>query len=751
MQKQLSKRKITIQGKEFESLRSVAIAFDRPKNTLDYRLSKGWTPEQAIGIDPPPSFASRTPGIPVSVEGRDFKNLKEAAKFYRRAYTHVIEMLKKGRSIEQALGLVKRADTLATENPEVAAQWHPSKNLLLTANDVSPGSGIKAWWLCSNNHEWQAVINSRNRGMGCPYCAGQKATSERNFSTEYPELLKEFDSEKNNNIDPKTLSPRANLKVWWKCKKGHSWQAVVTNRTRKESSGSCPYCMNRMLCEENSLAALRPDIAKDWHPTKNKHLTPNDVIAGGSARVWWICKHGHDWQTTVGLRVNAGTGCPKCTLQTSRIEIAVYAEIKALFTNVSWREKFEKYECDIYLPDQKIGIEIDGVYWHRKRPEVDQVKQRLFEKMGIQLYRLREEGLSLISERDINFKWSHSTFPTIANLIKKIIQYANLSDTEIEKLQRYVDEGKQLNEQLYRETVALLPAPPYELSLIAKRPEIAKDWAYDLNAPLSPEHFKPNANKTVWWRCEQGHAWKTTLNNRSTQNTGCPQCPRIIPTRATEAWNFAKVNPHLVHEWHPEKNVGVRPEGLTPNSNKKFWWKCNKNHEWLATLTSRSSGTGCPYCYGRYASAENNLAVLYPDLLREWDYELNKDLNPLELTAHVGKKAWWKCARNHSYNATIYNRTKNKSGCPHCQRINARKYSIEFFQEYALARGGKCLSTEYVSCRKKIKMVCKLGHEWETRADNILYEQHWCLRCYLDQKMTASLGPTQQLSLFDHF
>ncbi len=475
--KPFNKRKIIIQGNEYDSLESAAKAFGKSRNTVDYRLSKGWSPEQAVGLAPPSSFASKTSGIPIQIEEKEFKTLKEAAKYYQRSYTHVIESLKKGRSIKQALGLAPIVNTLQFKNPNLAKQWHPSKNGDLSPNEVSSGSGKKAWWICIENHEWEAVINSRNRGMGCPYCAGQKSTENRNFGQIYPELLKEWDFEKNKHLDPFKLNPRANQKVWWKCNKNHSWQATIQNKTRKGYPGNCPYCLNRKCCIENSLAFLRPDIAKDWHPAKNKPLTPKDVIAGGTAKVWWICKHGHEWQGTVGTRVHNSTGCPKCTHQTSRIEIAVYAEIKALFSSVCWREKIEAYECDIFLPDKKIGIEIDGVYWHKSKPNIDILKNTLFEEKGIQLYRLREEGLPLLSERDISFKWSNNPFSIISSLIYQIIQFANLSDTEREKLQHYINEGSLLNSILYREMVSHLPATPYELSLASKRPDQAKESA----------------------------------------------------------------------------------------------------------------------------------------------------------------------------------------------------------------------------------------------------------------------------------
>jgi len=75
-----NKRQITIEGREFDSIQSAASAFGLSRNTVDYRLSKGWTPEEAVGLRPRPNHAGRTPGIPVKVQGREFTNIKEAAE-----------------------------------------------------------------------------------------------------------------------------------------------------------------------------------------------------------------------------------------------------------------------------------------------------------------------------------------------------------------------------------------------------------------------------------------------------------------------------------------------------------------------------------------------------------------------------------------------------------------------------------------------------------------------------------------------
>jgi len=720
-------RKTIINGREFKSLESAARAFRMSRNTLDYRLSKGWTPEQAVGLEPRPSHAGRTPGVPVKVQDREFKTIKAAAKYYGRAYTHAIERLKAGCTIEQALGLVKRIDTFKSEYPDIAKQWHPTKNAPLTAEDVSYGSGQKVWWLCSQGHAWKAAINSRRR-HGCPFCARQKPTGDRNFAIKYPELLTEWDWEKNSPNKPEDFTPRASTKVWWKCEKGHSWQATICNRTR-EKGGRCPYCRNLKLCEDNSLAQVRPDIAKDWHPYKNAPLTPNDVLAGGTKRIWWICKHGHEWQTTIGLRVMAGTGCPKCTNQTSRIEIAVYSELCALFADVEWREKIARWECDILLGNRKIGIEIDGVYWHSRKPDLELAKSAAFEASGIQLFRLRENGLPLLSERDISFKSSEDKFLVVSRLVNSLLKHAELSDQQRVKLRDYIKESGLINEKLYRKLVADLPAPPAGQSLADKYPEIAAQWAYDLNAPLSPEHFRPQANKKVWWRCKDGHTWKTTLNIRVHQRTGCPVCPRRRVVKVTNGRNLAARNPVLAKEWHFQKNGDVRPEDVRPNSNQKVWWRCNKGHEWRTTVSSRAAGNGCPYCYGRFATKTNNFASKYPELLAEWDPEKNKGLNPSDYTPHVGRKVWWFCKKGHSWQATIYNRTKNKSGCPVCAQNASRRYSIEDIQAIAKKRGGKCLSEKFTSSRKKLKFCCKEGHIWETRADSILYTNKWCPFC----------------------
>ena len=203
---------------------------------------------------------------------------------------------------------------LASQNPELAAQWHPTKNGTLTPDQVFPGSSRHAWWQCEKGHVWQAVIASRAKGgCGCPYCAGKKLlTGYNDLKTIAPEVAAQWHPTRNVELTPDRVQPYSGLVVWWKCEKGHEWKATVTSRV-KESAG-CPVCSNRsILAGINDLATVKPELAAQWHPTKNGSLSPDQVGAGSHKRVWWQCEKGHAWRAMIVSRVSSGCGCPVCS------------------------------------------------------------------------------------------------------------------------------------------------------------------------------------------------------------------------------------------------------------------------------------------------------------------------------------------------------------------------------------------------------------------------------------------------------
>jgi len=80
---------------------------------------------------------------------------------------------------------------------------------------------------------------------------------------------------------------------------------------------------------------------------------------------------------------------------------------------------------------------------------------------------------------------------------------------------------------------------------------------------------------------------------------------------------------------------------------KKVWWKCELGHEWEASIDHIANrGCNCPYCKNKKVlTGFNDLATIRPDLLDEWDYEKNKDIDPTMIVPGTAKKAWWICKR----------------------------------------------------------------------------------------------------------
>lgn len=70
--------------------------------------------------------------------------------------------------------MVQRRGPLRENNPLLASEWNPTKNKGITPDDVTMSSSIRVWRLGRCGHEWEATVNSRRRGVGCPFCANME-------------------------------------------------------------------------------------------------------------------------------------------------------------------------------------------------------------------------------------------------------------------------------------------------------------------------------------------------------------------------------------------------------------------------------------------------------------------------------------------------------------------------------------------------------------------------------------------------
>jgi hypothetical protein len=199
-------------------------------------------------------------------------------------------------------------NSLERLKPQIAAQWHPTKNRSLTPGDVMPMSGKKVWWQCAKGHEWIATISRRSNGQGCPDCNRTRVSSEYNLEVINKKVAAQWHPTKNGTLTPKDVTPGSEKKIWWVCEKGHEYQARIYNRNKGRG---CPYCAGRSVCEDNCLKTIHPSLAAQWHPTRNGDLTANDVTPHSNKRVWWVCKNGHEWKALINSR-SLGVGCPIC-------------------------------------------------------------------------------------------------------------------------------------------------------------------------------------------------------------------------------------------------------------------------------------------------------------------------------------------------------------------------------------------------------------------------------------------------------
>ena len=90
-------------------------------------------------------------------------------------------------AIENLREHTEKEYSLMLSNPELTKEWDYIKNGNLRPEYVATNSGKKVWWKCSKGHEWQATIDSRNNGRGCPYCSVNKLlTGYNDLQTLYP-------------------------------------------------------------------------------------------------------------------------------------------------------------------------------------------------------------------------------------------------------------------------------------------------------------------------------------------------------------------------------------------------------------------------------------------------------------------------------------------------------------------------------------------------------------------------------------
>lgn len=490
---------------------------------------------------------------------------------------------------------------LATLFPQLIEEWSYEKN---EENPLylKPASHKKVWWKCKKcGYEWKSVISSRTQGYGCSGCAKKKISVARkkvqkgdSLAERFPELLSEWNIEKNNTLTGYDVAAFSSQKVWWKCNEGHEWNSSVRNYVKGRR---CPYCANRkIIAGYNDFASKYPELAKEWDYEKNKSLLPTQLAPSSNKKAWWKCRIcGHRWETSINNRVKRG--CPQCSKArtVSFPEKAIYYYICKLFDNVieNYRPDFlQGKELDIYIPELNVGIEYDGTLYHQDLQR-DLYKQQQCQRNGIKLIRVREPGCPMLEKTKYIIELQNRKTEEYENMIKSIIKILrDIKDFEEDLLDVNLERD-------FVEINRLVNYKKIDNSIYITNPELIPYWNVEKNQDFTMEKVTYASDKKVWWKCPNcDYEWygKVCSMTSKKEKNLCPICKQ-------KCRSIKYTHPYLVPYWNVERNENLSIFQVTHGSEKEVWWKCpDCQHEWIervVILSDKRRKSICQYCKKR--------------------------------------------------------------------------------------------------------------------------------------------------------
>ena len=478
-----------------------------------------------------------------------------------------------------------------------------------------------------------------------------------------PELLSEWNYEKNYPLVPSEVTCGSTKSVWWKGRScGHEWKAEVHNRAR---GTGCPYCTGRKLLRGfNDLKSRFPEVATEWHPNLNGVLAAEGVMPFTDRKVWWLGSTcGHTWQAAISKRTK-GSGCPYC----SGTKVLVgYNDFKTVFPAVA--EEWSDEKNDGLKPETVTAFSNKKVWWKCKICGLEwqsRISHRSYGRGCPVCARFKAcDGINdLVTERpDLAAEWDvKRNEPLKPNMV---------TPQSHQRVWWFGTCGHRWEGTVYSRTNG--NGCPYCAGakvlagfndLEFTHPHIAQDWNHDKNGELRPTMVTAYSHKKVWWKGSCGHEWESSVYRR-TQGDQCPIC---AGRRVLAGYNdLLSLHPDIAAEWDYDKNDPLKPNMVIETSQNQVWWKGKKcGHEWQARIDHRVLGNGCPYCSGRYAiNGISDLSTVNPELAAEWDEDRNAMLLPTEVTSQSHKQVWWRGQCGHVWQSAVYVRARG-AGCPFC-------------------------------------------------------------------------------------
>lgn len=192
-------------------------------------------------------------------------------------------------------------------------------------------------------------------------------------------------------------------------------------------------------------------------------------------------------------------------------------------------------------------------------------------------------------------------------------------------------------------------------------PHLVKEWHPD--NPVRPGEVHAGSQTKFLWICERGHTWHARVYRR-VKGHGCHVCSKAV--LVPELNSLAVTHPQLAAEWDWEGNGDLRPDQIMSGSVRKVRWLCSAGHSYERSPSGRRRG-GCQYCSGhRLLPGFNDLATRFADLMPDFAWNLNPNLDPRNTLSSL-TRATWRCAQGHEVEVSFRDCART-SGCGRCKR-----------------------------------------------------------------------------------
>lgn len=465
-------------------------------------------------------------------------------------------------------------------------------------------------------------------------------------------------------IDFDSISAKSKQKVWWLGKCNHVWEASIGNRY---GGTGCPFCAGQKVLEGfNDFKTFFPELANEWHPVLNGSLKPQEFTKGSNKKVWWLGSCKHEWEQAISNRAN-GAGCLVCA---GKVVLPGFNDLASNHPEVAklWHPR----KNDNLLPSQVTPSSNKTVWWlgkcgHEWDTKVNELTRPAGRGCPICSGKRILPGFNDLASSNVRLaaEWDYQKNGTL--LPNAVAAKSGLKVWWLglcgHGWQATVLSRHQGNGCPYCANQKVIKG---DNDFETHYPEIASQWNHVKNGDLTPDSIPPKTSKVVWWICQKGHEWESSVANRVRNGRGCPYC---VNQKVEPGYNdLATTHPHLVQEWHVSKNGNLTPEMFVAGSTRSVWWTGKEcSHEWEMPVFNKAAGVGCPYCGNqKILVGFNDVGTTHPHLVSEWHDTLNILKTMEEVTYGSSHKAWWRCVNGHEWQSRVNDRGSKGQGCPEC-------------------------------------------------------------------------------------